>query len=426
MTLTPGTPATPEQPLPSLLGTGTRTVVFKLLSNGALTVVAILTARALGPSNRGVLVLLLTLALFSMLIGSLGVNVAGRLHLVAPHNPVPSGHYFSLVLTLLLAQIAICLVISSTLLPLADVHLPLSQRLLFAVLGAATLGVYILNDTLNAFGWVSQAAAVDASGSIAQLVLVALVLATGVARMGPLLVALIVGSGLQMLVALLLLRRRGVDVTPRYSATSWRLLIRSGLPGLAAGLGEIFTFRIDRYLLALFATPAAVGVYSVASTAPEILRLPSLALSPPIFHRLASGAAEVRDFLRVRRVCLLATVALAGATALAAPALIQIAFGPEYESAVTPLRILLLGELGIAVYHLDGASLGGLGRMGSVSIAALTGLIIVVIADVVLIGAYGVAGAAWASALAYTAMGLVVRSFLKRGSPARWRGGADP
>lgn len=414
MTLVRKTPDVPASPVSGLLGAGVRTVILRLVSNGLLTTVAILTARALGPANRGVLVLLLTLALFSMLIGSLGVNVAARLHLVAPIDPVPSGHYAGLVLALLLGQMSVCLALSSSLLPLAHVHLRLPERLLFGLLGAVTLGVYLLNDAMNAYGWVASAAAVDATGSLAQLALVGAALTAWAPRLTPILVGLIAGSAVQMLAALVVLRRHRVDIRPRFSPRSWRRLIRSGLPGMAAGLGEVFTFRVDRYLLALFSTPAAVGIYSVASTAPEILRLPSLALSTPVFHRLASGSAEVRDFRRIRLLCLVGTVAMAGVTAVAAPLLIRVAFGSEYADAVTPLRILLLGELGIAMYHIDGSALGGLGRMGSVSIAALSGFVLVAVADVVLIQAYGVAGAAWASAVTYMAMGLLVRSFLKR------------
>jgi len=390
------------------------TVVLKLGSNGCLTVLAIVTARALGPSNRGVLVLLLTVVLFSLLLGSLGVNVGARTQLVAPVDPVPSGHYAGLVLTLLGLQTLLCLAAASTLLPLANVTLPAGQRVLFALLGTVTLGVYLLNDAMNAYGWVAQSSAVDACGSAAQLVIVVGVIAAGAPRLAPIMVGLILGSILQMLIAVAVLRRRGIDLRPRCSRRSWRRLVRSGLPGMGAGLGEVLTFRVDRYLLAVFATPAAVGFYSVASTAPEILRLPSLALSTPIFHRVASGTADVRDFRKIRRLCLLGTVAMAGITALVAPLLIKLTFGPEYAASVTPLRILLLGELGIALYHLDGSALGGLGHMSSVSIASLSGFVLVAVADVLLIRAYGVAGAAWASAITYTAMGLLVTSFLRR------------
>jgi O-antigen/teichoic acid export membrane protein len=413
----PEAPTTAEvapDPARGMFGSSARTVGVKLASNAALTTIAILTARALGPTGRGVLVLLLTLSMFSMLIGSLGVNVAARVHLVRTEDPLPSGHYFGLLSVLLGVQLGLCMAVAAALLPLANVHIPVREQFLFSLLGAATLAQYLLNDALNAYGFVVQAAVVDAAGSWAQLGFVVAAVVAGADRVEPFLVALIAGTALQVLLALAVLCRRGVDVRPRYSQRSWRLLVRAGMPGMAAGLGEVFTYRIDRYLLALFATPAAVGLYSVASTAPELLRLPALALGMPIFHRLASGAAAVRDFRRLRRLCFLATGALGAVAFAVAPVVIRATFGVAYAGSVTPLRILLLGELGIAMYHIDGAALGGLGSLGYVSIAALTGLALVAAADVILIPAYGVAGAAWASAVAYSVMGITAGYFLRR------------
>jgi O-antigen/teichoic acid export membrane protein len=404
----------PVGPAAGLLGTSAWTVLFKLLSGVSQTSVAVTTARALGPTGRGVLVLLVTIALLSSLIGSLGANVGARLHLVSPEDPMPSGHFVGLLVALVAAQLVVCLAVASLLLPLADVHLPLGERLLFSALGAAMLGAYLLNDGLNSYGFVADAAAVDAFGSFVQLLAVGSALVAGATTVAPVGAGLVLGSSVQVVTALLVLRRRGVDTRPRRDPRAWRLLVRTGLPGMAAALAEVFTFRIDRYLLALFATPAAVGVYSVASTASEVLRLPSLAVGSALFHRLASGTAEVADFRTTRRLCLLVTALMAAAVAVVAPPLIELAFGPDYAGAVTPLRIVLLGELGIAVYQMDGSSLAGRGRVGSMAVAAACGLVVVVLADVGLMGPFGVAGAAWASVIAYWVMGAVAWWSLRR------------
>jgi len=230
--------------------------------------------------------------------------------------------------------------------------------------------------------------------------------------------ALMVANTLQTALALWSLRRVGVGVRPTYDNTTWRLLLRKGRYGIPSSIGQALTFRVDRYLVGLFLNPAAVAIYSVAATAPELLRLPSLALGQPLVYRFASGSASLGDFRRVRRLCLAMTVLMAAAIAVAAPLLIRIAFGSEYLGAVTPLRVLLLGELGICMFYLNGATLTGINKLKEAAIAATIGLGIVVLLDLVLIPVLGLAGAAWASVIAYSAMGAAA-AFLVRRSTAQ-------
>jgi O-antigen/teichoic acid export membrane protein len=92
-----------------------------------------------------------------------------------------------------------------------------------------------------------------------------------------------------------------------------------------------------------------------------------------------------------------------------APFVVQIAFGPEYVGAVTPLRILLLGEAGIAIFYLDGACLAGTNRLRSLASAAVIGLAVVTVLDVALIPHFGLEGAAWASVVMGAAAVLLLR-----------------
>ncbi len=83
-----------------LFGIATRMSLYKTGARGSVALAALVTARALGPTGRGELVLMLTLASFALLICSLGVNTAGRIHLVADVDPVQSGAYLGLTVTL--------------------------------------------------------------------------------------------------------------------------------------------------------------------------------------------------------------------------------------------------------------------------------------------------------------------------------------
>ena len=388
-------------------------VACKVVANGAAAGVALLTARQLGPTGRGVVVLLLTLAGFVSVVGSLGMNLAARIHLVAAEGIEPAD-YLGLSTVLTVAVVAVSSALGFVLLPLVDVRLAASEQLLFGALSGSILAPFLLNAAINAYGYTARAAAVDAAGTVAQLVLTIALFVTGQHRVDLYIAAMVAGNVLQVFVALAALRPVTGSVRPRFHRSRWAPVVRTGIPGIAVDLSAILTFRLDRYLLGLFLGPAAVGVYSVAATAPEILRLPALAMGQPIFHRLASGTAKVEDFARTRLYCLMVTAVLAAGAFLLAPFGVRVFFGSQYAGAVTPLRILLLAEFGITVFYIDGSSLAAaFSRLGDPAIAAVAGCVVVVIADLVLIPSHGVAGAAWGSVVAYSVTGLVAHGILR-------------
>ena len=410
-----------DEPLPpagsptsGLISATASMVAFKILSAGAVGVVGVITARRLEPAGRGVFVLLVTMASFGVLLSSLGVNMSARLHLVTPVNRIPSGDYLGLSAVLTGVQVLMCVALSLTLLPAVDVRLSMVDMGLFGVLGAAMFAQYMLNDALNAYGFTTLATKVELTGSVMQLSLVVMLAAAGEESVMPFIAALAAASAGQAVLGVAMLRRAGIQVRPTADVASWRRLLRNGLPAIPTALGQVLTFRADRYLVGLFMNPAAVGVYSVAATAPELLRLPALALSQPMLYRLASGRARIRDFKRIRFFLLAATVVSAATVAALAPMAVRVVFGAEYTAAVTPLRILLLGEVGIAVFYLDGSALAGSNRIRDAALAAVAGLAIVAALDLLLIQRFELAGAAWASVAAYSVMGAVAAVLLRR------------
>lgn len=358
--------------------------------------------------------ILITLASFAFVACSLGVSMGGRVHLVAPHNAIRLGEYLGLSLVLSALAMGTCLVIGLTLLPMVDIHLAAADMAIFALLGAAFLLQKMLDEGLIAHGLPVEAAVIE-SGSLAGLLVVAGVLTVADRHdVRAYLLAFVFTTLVHLLLAHVRLRRIEPSLRPSYSATSWRRLVRTGFPGIGFAISQLLTFRIDRYLIAIFLSPAAVGIYSVAATAPEFVRLAPMALAQPVVYRLASGSAEIADFRRARFLCLLATVALIAISAAVAPFVVGIFFGEEFAGAVTPLRILLLAEIGMAVFSIDGAALLGKGRVADMALASMVGLVLVASADLLLIPKYGLAGAGWASVLGYSVMGAATMALVAR------------
>jgi O-antigen/teichoic acid export membrane protein len=396
-----------------------RTAGYKVVSGLAAAGVTVVTARTLGSDGRGAFVLVFTLATITYLLSMLGVNTAARVHLVARESVVESNDYLGLCLGLVVLETVACSLLAAVFLPLVGVHLSTGVLAVAGLLGGSLLAQYTLFDAVNAYGRTDWASALDAAGSVAQIAFVLVLAGLHVGAVGPYLAALTVANGIQVILELVVLRVMRVSIRPRYRRQAWVLLLRSGLPGAGLSLAQLLTFKVDRYLVGLFLTPNAVGLYSVAAAVPEMLRVPCVALSNSFFYRIASGRARPADFTALRRWFTLGAVALSAVAAIGAPWGVRVVFGKEYMGAVTSLRVLLLAEIGVSVFQLDGFILAGLNRIGQAATGAGVGLAVVTLFDLLLIPGFGIVGAAWASVVGYSVMGAVTAVLLRRQPDAR-------
>lgn len=408
---------TGNRPVAPIAGLARKTggiVLFKGISGLAFVGFAAITSRQLGPSGRGVFVLLITLASFAYLVSSLGVNVGGRILLVAKEGAVPFTDYLGLSLALAVFNLKVCLIASFTLLPLVDVRLLPVDLGLFCLLAASLLVQRLLGEALVAFGNPVESAAVEAS-SLAVVVAAAGVAAfAGATDVRTYLLIFIAGQLVQIGGFGIWLRRFNLSLRPSWNKVQWTRLVRMGFPGVGMTMSQLLTLRIDRYLVGLFAAPAAVGIYSAAATAPEFIRLLPMAVGQTVVHQLASGKAEFDDFRQARRRSLQLTLVLILLGLVLAPLIVNVIFGPAFKEAVAPLRILLLAEIGIAVFSIDGSALIGKGRPAGVATAATVGLITVICAAPLMIPRFGLVGAAWGSVVAYSLMGVVTLAMARR------------
>lgn len=374
------------------------------VSNVALLGTAIVTARILGPGNRGALVLYMAVGSFAMLACSLGVNVAERVYLVSPENPIPFGEFLGLGIGTVVLQGLVTVGACGAVLPFAHTH-PTSAELVIAGLyGSSSLLALITRDALYGFGMNGRAAAVDALGSVLQFGGVGVAAYSGVVSVGWLLSGFAVANGLQSALTLVIIRRSGISLRPLCTLRIWVRILRTGLPTLGTGLGQAGAFRFDRILLGVLANTRAVGVYSVAVAGTEAIWLAPTALAQVVFHRVASRSASPGEILRVRRRWLAMTAILAAVIFVLAPMAVDIALGGAYQQAVPALRLLLPGAVMIGAYHIDRDRIAACGRTGISSIPAVGGLVMVTALDLAMIPALGINGAAIASTLGYAVM----------------------
>jgi O-antigen/teichoic acid export membrane protein len=199
-------------------------------------------------------------------------------------------------------------------------------------------------------------------------------------------------------------------------------MLRKGLPAVGMNAGQSFTFRLDRYIVAGVLGPAPLGIYSVAVAGSEALRLLPSAWGQTAFYQIASGARSVSSLRRERQDH--PALVLWG---LAVPYVVRFTVGAAYTGAVTPWRILMIGEIGVMAYQIDSRLLASTGKTGPAGLAGVLGLVVVAILDVIWIPMWGLIGAAEASAIAYLVMGVGAAVALHReGARERVRDAFDP
>ncbi len=366
---------------------------------------AVVTARDLGPSGRGVVALIVVIAATTSLVVSLGVNVSARYYLPRKDGGVTLGHYHGLGLVLTVVQGAMALV-----LVLAFAHHDgygtALTILLMTGFCVGTMLVWLESDALNAFGHLSASALLNALCSVLQFALVLLVAGLWRLTLDGAMVVLDLGVLAQFLGCLAVLVARRHRVAPAFDRRAWWLMVRKGVPAIGMNAGLSLTFRFDRFVIAAALGSAPLGVYSIAVSGSEALRLFPAAWGQVAFYRVASSEAPLATVRRQRRRILLGMAAALGVWALVTPFLVHALLGPRYDGAIEPWRILLIGEIGIMAYQIDGRILAGLGRTAASGLAGLAGLVLVVPLDLVLIPRHGLVGAAVASAVAYLATGL--------------------
>jgi O-antigen/teichoic acid export membrane protein len=403
-------PATPR----SLFSMTARITPLTLLSALANGLTAVVTARYFGPVGRGELVMIVTIVNITALVLSLGINTAARFHLVSREHPVDLAHYFGLALVLVAVQsvVVVCL----TLLSLQAIGTPLeiAPLLLIGLFGSLFQGAYLVRDVLNAYGSIVFSAGYYAAASWMSATGIGALALLHQLTVGRVVGLLAAGALAELGLCMRFLRRRGRSLAVHWSLESTRTLIGRGVPALGINAGQSLTFRLDRYLIGLLMGAGPVGIYSVSATLSELFRTVPAAFGQAIFYRAATGTASAVSMARARARLLLAMVLPLVVLALVAPEVVGLLFGPKFHQSVQPLRILLLGELAVMSFHIDSRLLSGWGKTAKAGICGIVGVTIVGALDFALIPHFGLTGAAFASVLAYLALGTSARLFVTR------------
>ena len=221
-----------------------------------------------------------------------------------------------------------------------------------------------------------------------------------------LLAAVLVQTGILAFVIVWLAIRvnRTAKIRLRFRPDLGRGQLSFGVKSYAQTLAATLHMRVDQYMIAAMLGPAQLAQYGIAVKMAEFLLKVPDATGTALFPRLA-GASEADAHTATMRVCritlALATVCWLGC-ALLGPIVVRLLFGSQYLAAIRPMQLMLPGIVTMSLYHILTRNFTSRNKQQVNLAAAVTALTTNVALNWVLIPRYGIQGAAISTSVSYS------------------------
>ncbi len=400
----------------STIGTRVVTTVFGLLTG-------IITARVLGPENRGVVSLASLFPASLVTLSKFGQSQAAiyfiRREKVDPSEVAANVLIFALAvgaaligLAVLLREVLIATVLKGVPLWALIVVLPLIPIMLVE---SYLYGVLQATDRFRIFNTRILAESVL---TLASMAVVLLALDLGL----PGALAVFVVVRFVMAIWTVASVRREIPFRFAFRTTLFPGMLRYGLKSHIQIIASHFHFKADIYMVAYFLGPTQVAFYAIAARfAEHIMYLPQ-SLGLALFPRLAS-ASEAQVHSMTARACrqtLALTLVVASGLAVFGKLAITAWYGIEYEPATGPLPYVCVGIVMMSLYVLLSRNFTSRNKQEVNIAAAYIALGGNIGLNLYLIPLRGIEGAAMATAVSYSVSALILLVVFLRHSGLPW------
>ena len=412
------------QPTGNLLA---RFVALNLLGSFAVAVIgfgtSIVLARLLGPSNRGLFALMLSVSSLALVFTGIGIPWA-TIYFATRREATSSG--------LLGNSLVHAGLLAAVLIPAAWLlHQPLADAFghgrggLTWTLAAALVPIMFLDWTTHGqLQGMLLFARYNLLGVVAKITYaLAILVMLGVLGLG-VTGALIATASLSVVMILGALKPILASGRPRFEARLYRAMLRYGSRVQVGSVFQTAIARLDVVILQFFRPLSEVGYYVVAQAIAELVLMFAGAFQMSVMPLVSRYEGEERQATTsadsVRHHGILAGAAGLGNVVFGS-AVILFAYGSKFHPAVGPMLVLLPGIWFLGMGGVIQGDLGGRSRPGLSSKLAGVAALVTVVLDFALIPPLGVLGAALASLIAYTTYGIASLLALHRvsGIPIR-------
>ncbi|MGI8678600.1 MAG: polysaccharide biosynthesis C-terminal domain-containing protein [Jatrophihabitans sp.] len=376
---------------------------------------AVLSARLLGPSSRGVIVIAASTASLLAMAGSMGVPTGGRMLIARGDATYSLSDHISVTRIMCASQIVVCALVGWPVLLLSHAWRGQLVGLLFVVYGAGVAVVYMVREGAYGAGATRIAAGADAAMNALLVLGVLCLAATHNVTLTTVLSAMTLCVWAE---AAFLITSTHKNRGAQRSLGLRRLMtiVQVSFPALVSTMCQGFAFRADRILLGAFSTAGSVGLYGAAVAVSEIACLIAQGASQIAFRLAAHG-----DYARLSRLRIYVMVSSIGACAglgVSAGPIVRILLGRQYESAIPMVWVLLAASVPLALFTFQVASLAGAGDLNGAALSSILGAALLAVGCLAFIPLWGGVGAGIASALAYSGMAAASTMRLRRRTQA--------
>ncbi|HET6529606.1 MAG TPA: NAD(P)H-quinone oxidoreductase [Actinoplanes sp.] len=400
----------------------------QVLTGGVALAANLLMVRAMSPSGRGEVALMLQVVYLATQVLLLGTERS----FVATYHDVPPATGVKAYARLLAVPAALCLTVAVAVPIVAPdrFHPGAAIVLLLACYAMVEATSLATRSIAVAAGRVHEFLIARIIESVLLLVLLVVLFAGAVADPAVWVLAYVF-SGLVPTAAYVVrwLRLPAPGPGPD-SPTLNRHVRREGLTLFPAALSNMAMLRVDRLALPALASTSALGLYAAVATMTELLAWPLRAFAD---SRLGKWRAADRGGALNARPVILAAAAYALVVAPVAAGALYLLIVPVFGADYAPAKAVVVPLVAAAgLYAVSRISLGLLiaqGHGALVSTAEIAGFAVSFVAYLVLIPRYGILGAAYGSLLGYGAcllFAIVAGRFAASRTPVQAEGARSP
>lgn len=372
-------------------------------------VATILTARLLGPEGRGIFALAAAISGLGVQIATLGLNSANTYLVARSDRDLAALHANSIW-----AALACGGVLAGALFAIVTVYpalVPVDRSMLVLALIWIPIGLlYTLSQSLL-LGQLRVVAynAIDLLHSALGVLAIVVIAYASIASPN-----LIYGSLLVMLLVVTLASNALLWIaSPRTIRPNLALLKNAVAYGLRSHIAALLGFmimRIDLLMINYFLGSKSAGLYSVAAAMVTLIYVLPSVVGSVLFPRLCAMSEWHARYQLVKKTALLIagimTTGVLAAGAIVHPAIVLL-FGADYAGAVAPLLWLLPGALVWSIESVARKLLTSDGYRIEVVFGWFVAFVLNVVLNWLLIPKLGLVGAAMASSVSLTVVGLV-------------------
>jgi len=373
----------------------------------------IILARILGPSDRGTYALIILIPSILGLVGTVGIEISNVYYTAQKKYKLSNIISNSLILSI---GIGLSIIILFWLISTSNAFQDflkannINPLYLWLVVGTIPIGflckffhtILLGREEIVKYNGVSIFQSIFQLGLIATFLII-----LGYGLFGAILSYMLSAIGVVLVVLLL------VNQLERISFSINRKLLRETIHfGIKGYLGNIFQFlnyRIDMFLVAYFLDITALGYYVIAVSIAERLWIIPKSMGIILFPRISSIEEAQANKLtpKISRNSLFVVFIMSVILLILARPLIYFLFGPSFLPSVRPLIILLPSIVAFSLVKILASDLAGRGKPEINTLASCVSLAVNIPLNLLLIPRFGIAGAAFATTVAYILATLV-------------------